>query len=77
MPKIRHSSTYGNGSMKAQPFCSGGNHYIQDADHFYTINPEGGYGLGEVLCCETCIKKSENLWFRHRMIVAGAEELEG
>ena len=51
-------------------------HPIGDEDWFYTINPVGGYGLDEVLCCDTCIRKPENYVLRQRMIDAGATELE-
>jgi hypothetical protein len=61
--------------MKA-PICAYGNHEIADDEWFYTINPEGGYGRGEVLCCDACIRKPENSYVRQRMIDAGAKELE-
>lgn len=55
--------------------CVGG-HEIKDDEYFYIINPEGGYGGPEVLCCEACIKKPEYAGMRQRMIDAGASELE-
>src|SRR5258705_5073787 len=51
-------------------------HVIAHGDYFYTINPEGGYGRSEVLCCEECIRKPENDVLRQRMIEAGATELD-
>lgn len=57
-----------------KPVCVGG-HYIKDLQLYYTINPEGGYGLSEVLCCEDCIRKKKFKWLRQRMIDAGAKEL--
>ena len=52
-----------------------GNHVITDDAYFYTVNPEGGYGRPEALCCEACIRKPENYLVRQRMIDAGAKEL--
>lgn len=58
-------------------YCAFGHHLIGDGDYFYTVNPEGGYGLREVLCCEACIRKPENAEVRRRMIeIAGCTELE-
>ena len=56
-----------------EPICTIGGHLI--VEDFYTINPIGGYGMDEVLCCETCIKKPENIVVRQRMIDLGAKEL--
>jgi hypothetical protein len=55
--------------------CVGGGHVIADDQYFYTINPEGGYGQGEVLCCDVCIRKPENAELRRRMVDLGAAEL--
>lgn len=57
-------------------FCSYGMHFLDPCDGYYTINPEGGYGRHEVLCCEHCIKKPEHSAALERMIEAGATELE-
>lgn len=57
------------------PICTIGDHLIEDDVWFYTINPLGGYGRDEVLCCERCIRKPENIFARERMIEAGAKEL--
>jgi hypothetical protein len=59
-----------------KPICTFGAHVIADEDYYYTINPIGGYGRDEVLCCEACIKKPENSVARERMVNAGAKELE-
>ena len=67
---IKHSCT-----PKGEPMCTYGEHVIDDADFFYTVNPFGGYGMSEVLCCEACIKRPENSEIRQRMIEAGATEL--
>ena len=57
-------------------YCGYGNHAIADDEYFYTLNPLGGYGKSELLCCETCIRKPENDDARQRMIeCAGATEL--
>ena len=56
-------------------YCGYGDHVIPDEDYFYTINPLGGYGRSELLCCETCIRKPENNDARQRMMDAGAKEL--
>lgn len=55
--------------------CAYGKHVIDAKDWYYVVNPEGGYGRREVLCCETCIHKVENSYVRQRMIDAGAKEL--
>ena len=58
-------------------YCGYGNHAIADDEYFYTVNPLGGYGMSELLCCEKCIRKPENNNTRQRMIeCAGAKELE-
>jgi len=59
-----------------KPTCSYCKRAILNKDYFYVINPSGGYGLGEVLCCESCIRKPENNVIRQRMVDAGAKELE-
>ena len=51
-------------------------HVMGDDDYFYTINPDGGYGCDEVLCCEKCIKQPKYADLRNRMIDAGAKELK-
>ena len=51
-------------------------HIVAPSVMVYTINPIGGYGMDEVLCCEDGIVKPENAGFRERMIEAGASELE-
>ena len=56
-------------------FCIGG-HAIPPGEYYYTINPAGGYGRAEVLCCEVCIKKPEYEGLRQRMVDAGAKELQ-
>ena len=57
-------------------YCGYGYHPIADDEWFYTINPLGGYGRSELLCCETCIRKPENKGARDRMIeCANATEL--
>lgn len=56
------------------PMCTTG-HPIRSDERFYVINPEGGYGRPELLCCETCICKPEFSGLRQRMIDAGAKEL--
>ena len=58
-----------------KPVCVG-KHVIPDDHWYYTINPEGGYGMGEALCCEACIRKPEFKNLRQRMIDAGAKELQ-
>ena len=62
--------------MSLRPICSAGAHIIADDEYFYTINPAGGYGRPEFLCCETCIKKQEFIDLKQRMIEAGAKELD-
>lgn len=57
------------------PVCTVGGHIIADDDYAYTVNPRGGYGRDEVLCCESCIRKPENAEIRQRMVDAGAKEL--
>lgn len=59
--------------VRISNYCSYGQHVIHG--YFYTINPQGGYGRDEVLCCEECICKSENKDARDRMIEVGAKEL--
>lgn len=62
--------------MNLLPWCVGG-HVIAPDAYFYTINPEGGYDRGEVLCCEKCIRLPKFNQMRIRMIeVAGCKELE-
>jgi hypothetical protein len=63
-------------TLKGSPICTWGEHVIADDEYYYTINPEGGYGSPEALCCEKCIRKPENEYIRQRMIDAGAKELE-
>ena len=58
------------------PICTAGLHVIADEQEFYTINPIGGYGRDEFLCCTECIKKPEFAGLRERMIELGAKELE-
>lgn len=57
-------------------YCGCGDHAIVDDEWFYVVNPLGGYGRSELLCCATCIMKPENNEIRKRMIDAGAKELE-
>jgi hypothetical protein len=58
-------------------YCAFGQHHIGDQDYFYTVNPEGGYGTREILCCEKCIKRPENAEVRRRMLsISGCKELE-
>lgn len=56
-------------------YCDAGAHRISLEAWFYTINPEGGYGRSEFLCCAACIWKPENKALRERMLEAGAKEL--
>ena len=58
-----------------KPICAG-EHFIKHDQYYYVINPEGGYGMPELLCCEDCIKKPEYKHLRKRMVDAGAKELE-
>lgn len=59
------------------PICTFGAHVIADEEYFYCVNPLGGYGRDEVLCCDTCIRKPENKEIRRRLIeCAGVTELE-
>ena len=58
-----------------RPICTFGAHVIGPEDYFYTVNPIGGYGRDEVLCCEACIWLAENDHIRQRMLDAGAVEL--
>ena len=39
------------------PKCSYCLNLIGDDDYFYRVNPEGGYGVREVLICEDCLEK--------------------
>ena len=59
-----------------RPVCTVGVHLVDSEQFFYTINPAGGYGRDEVLCCEACIQRPENEGIKRRMIEVGAVELE-
>lgn len=61
-------------TQNGDPVCVGA-HVIADDQEFYTINPVGGYGLDEVLCCTACITRPGFEGFRKRMVEAGAVEL--
>lgn len=61
---------------KKLPHCNPGNHEIGPDDYFYTINPEGGYGESEYLCCEKCIQKPENSHMKQRLVDNGVDVVE-
>ena len=57
-------------------YCGVGDHPIGDGAWVYTVNPDGGYGRSELLCCARCIRRAENMEIRLRMIeCSGAKEL--
>lgn len=58
------------------PICAYGEHSIGDDEYYYVVNPAGGYGLGEVLCCESCIKLPENSVAAERMGLGRQEEIK-
>lgn len=62
-------------TINRAPICAIGQHPISDAEYYYVVNPEGGYGRLECLCCETCVKKPENSVVRRRLIDCGNKEL--
>jgi len=64
----------GDHDQRHYPLCAYGQHLIKSGT-YYVINPEGGYGRREILCCEECIKKPEYHDPRERMIEFGATEL--
>jgi hypothetical protein len=57
--------------MSDKPFCGAGEHVIADGDYYYEVNPEGGYGQSEFLCCVACLNKPENDGLKQRLISNG------
>jgi hypothetical protein len=55
----------------SKPYCDFGKHVIDDDQHYYVVNPEGGYGSSETLCCEDCVNLPENKTVRQRLIDTG------